>query len=199
MVPTDEPSPETGRPFPSRTTDVVRAHWQNLRHGHALPHRDAIDPRKINGVLDQVVLIERSVAGKATFRVSGMAINAITAKELRGMPFENIFVPHDRFRLGTLMRALFERPSILSMQLSADNDTAQPSLLARMQFFPLQGPRGSCDLAIGGIDLKRAMGTAPRHFKIERALSEPLQQPGPRRPAGLVARPNLVLLDFETQ
>jgi hypothetical protein len=197
MTRTDDPMHGKSPAFPRRTTDVVRAHWKNLRRGHFLPSRDAIDPRKINGVLDQVVLIERRPTGKSSFRVSGMALNSIIGTELRGLPFEDIFVLTARQQAARSMEALFDQPAILSMQLSADVGLAHPSLLARMVLFPLHGPGGNCDLAIGGIDLKGATGTAPRRFQIDRTLREPLFIAASHQPAARSGRPNLVLLDFD--
>jgi hypothetical protein len=198
MAPPDAPSSETGRSFQRRTTEVVRAHWQDLQSRQALPHRDAIDPRKINDVLDQVVLIERTGSGKAIFRVSGMAINGLSAKELRGAPFEDIFAPDAHAQLATSLCTLFERPSILAMHLSTNHDPVQPPIIARLHLFPLQGHNRQCELAIGGIDLKGARGCGPRRFRIERTLSEPILFVRSRRPNAPIARPRLALMTFDT-
>ena len=53
----------------------VRAYWQGLRQGTALPTRDKIDPRGIAEALESTFLLERIAPGVARFRIAGLHLH----------------------------------------------------------------------------------------------------------------------------
>ena len=85
--------------------EEVRAYWQGLRVGDALPLRDQIDPRGLRGALHGAFLIERIAPGIGRLRIAGMNFTDLLGMDGRGMPLSALFDPMSRARLGTLLDA----------------------------------------------------------------------------------------------
>lgn len=196
-----------GGPTKGKTTDgpagpkftmlsEVRAYWQGLREGGALPRRDQIDPRGIAGALEQVFLVERIAPGLARFRLAGMGVSEVMGMDVRGMPLSSVFDPAARERLSPALETVFRDHVALDLWLEAERGMGRPDLAARMMLLPLVSTRGLTDLALGCLALDGEIGRAPRRFAISALLSETLvvaraaaQQSGPRQPVAGFAEP----------
>ena len=97
----------------------VRAYWQGLRQGTALPTRDKIDPRGIAEALESTFLLERIAPGVARFRIAGLHLHDLIGLDVRGMPLSTLFDPASRKRLSDGVEAVFTSPAILEMWLEA--------------------------------------------------------------------------------
>ncbi len=152
----------------------VRAYWEGLRNGAALPRRDQIDPRGIAGALEQVFLIERIAPGLARFRLAGMGISDLMGMDVRGMPLSSLFDPAGRTRLTGPLEGLFRDGVALDIWLEAERGVGRPAMEARMLLLPLVSTRGVTDLALGCLAVEGVTGRAPRRFAISALLNEPV-------------------------
>lgn len=152
----------------------VRAYWEGLREGGALPRRDQIDPRGIAGALEQVFLVERIAPGLARFRLAGMGVSAVLGMDVRGMPLSAVIEPASRDRLGPALETVFREHAALDLWLDCDKSLGRPALQARMVLLPLVSTRGLTDLALGCLALEGDIGRVPRRFTIASVVSETL-------------------------
>lgn len=154
----------------------VRAYWEGLRDGGALPARDRIDPRGIAGALENTFLLERVAPGIGRFRIAGMQLHDLMGMDVRGMPMSALFEPAGRNRLSDGLESVFSGPSVLELWLEAERGIGRPALEGRMIVLPLTGIRGETDLALGCLAMEGALGRAPRRFAIAGLLSEVIER-----------------------
>ncbi len=152
----------------------VRAYWQGLRHGMALPQRDMIDPRGIAEALERTFLLERVAPGIARFRIAGMHLHDLIGLDVRGMPLSTLFDPVARTRLAEGLEAVFTTPAILEMWLEAERGLGRPRLEGRMLVLPLSDAQGQSTLALGCLALAGGLGRAPRRFAMMGLMREAL-------------------------
>ncbi len=155
----------------------VRAYWEGLRHGGALPRRDEIDPRGIAGALESTFLLERVAPGIARFRLAGMQLHDLMGMDVRGMPLSSLIEPADRARLAETLEGVFAGPGTLEIWLEAERGLARPALEGRLMILPLTAARGDVGLAIGGLAMHGETGRAPRRFAIAGVMSEKIALP----------------------
>ena len=168
----------------------VRAYWEGLREGGALPERDRIDPRGIAGALENTFLLERVAPGIGRFRIAGMQLHDLMGMDVRGMPMSALFEPTARNRLADGLEGVFSGPAVLELWLEAERGIGRPSLEGRMIVLPLTGMRGETDLALGCLAMDGALGRAPRRFAIAGLMSEVIERrTAPQRRA--TTRPDL--------
>lgn len=165
---------------------VLRAHWQRLRDGEALPRRDQFAPRELAPVLSSMFLIEGTERGAARFLIAGRVLCALYGMELRGAPLSLLFEPVARGEIAGIVAGMSEDPATVDLTLRAGHSAGRPALLARMMFLPLANRAGTRDLAIGTMEVSAPgmataplwpndeFGQAPRRFGIERCLRGPL-------------------------
>ncbi|WP_185796979.1 PAS domain-containing protein [Paragemmobacter straminiformis] len=173
---------------------VLRAHWQRLRKGEALPRRDEFAPRELAPVLSSMFLIEGTERGAARFLIAGRVLCALYGMELRGAPLALLFEPAARGEIAGIVAAMSEDPATVDLTLRAGQSTGRPALLARMTLLPLANRAGTRDLAIGTMEVSTPFmesaplwpngefGQAPRRFGIERCLRGPLRAGGADAP-----------------
>ena len=152
----------------------VRAYWQGLRHGTALPLRETIDPRGIAEALESTFLLERVAPGIARFRIAGMHLHDLIGMDLRGMPLATLFDPAARTRLAEGLEAVFTTPAILELWLEAEHGLGRPQLEGRMLVLPLADAAGHTTLALGCLAMAGGMGRPPRRFAIMGLMREAL-------------------------
>jgi len=155
----------------------VRAYWEGLRDGTALPRREAIDPRGLSGALEQVFLIERVAPGIARLRLAGAQLQEVLGMEVRGMPLFALFEPAARARLGQALEGLFTAPAVLDLWLEAERGIGRPALRGRMLLLPVCGNRDEPGLALGCLCIEGQIGRCPRRFAISGLAEEPLAMP----------------------
>jgi hypothetical protein len=152
----------------------VRAYWEGLRHGTALPRRDQIDPRGMAGALGQILMLEQVAAGMARIRLGGTTLNDLMGMEIRGMPLSALFDPMARAALEDVLRRLFTGGLAATLVLEAERGLGRPTLSGRMLLLPLLGDDGRCDLALGCVALEGGIGRTPRRFHIAHVLTDTL-------------------------
>ncbi|MBL8563745.1 MAG: PAS domain-containing protein [Gemmobacter sp.] len=155
----------------------VRAYWEGLRDGPALPRRDQIDPRGLRGALQGTFLLERIAPGVGRLRIAGMNFADLLGMDGRGMPLSALFDPMSRNRLGTLLDACFLRPATLELTLGCETGLGRPALSARMILLPVACDDGRGEMALGCLALSGQIGRQPRRLGIEAASCTPIALP----------------------
>jgi hypothetical protein len=152
----------------------VRAYWEGLRTGAALPRRDQIDPRGIAGALGQVLMLEQVAAGMARIRLGGATLTDLMGMEVRGMPLSALFDPMARAGLERVLAQVFTGAVAATLVLEAERGLGRPTLSGRMLLLPLLGDDGQPDLILGCVALDGGIGRTPRRFHIARVVTDAL-------------------------
>jgi hypothetical protein len=160
----------------------VRAYWEALRQGDALPARAALDPRGLAGVLDRVFLAERIGKGLAQVRLAGSALSELAGTELRGLPLSCLFAPESRPLLAQALEEAFTGTAIVEIDLGSDRGSTGLAI-ARLILLPLQD-EGDCHQLLGAVGM--APGTRACKLQVLGRRSEHFEPP-PRTMAQPVA------------
>jgi len=121
----------------------IASYWETLRDGRPVPYRSEVDPRGLEGALEHMFILERTAPGQARFRVAGMRLNSFMGMEVRGMDIASLFEIPSRGEISNAFSRLFEGPARLAIPLAGN--------LGRVAAFPLRGPSGAVDRAMGCI------------------------------------------------
>ena len=182
----------------------VRAYWEGLRQGGALPSRAALDPRGFGGVLDRVFLAERIGKGLAQVRVAGSALADLGGTDLRGLPLSCLFASESRALLALALEEVFADPSVAELDLGSDRD--RPGLaIARLVLLPLDDEGGFRQLlgVIGvraGIRACKLQVLARRSERLTLPPKVAEVLPGPEPAASFAGRHrHLRLVRFDTE
>lgn len=173
----------------------VRAYWEGLRVGGAIPDRTALDPRGLGGVLDRVFLAERIGRGLVQVRIAGSGLAELAGIDLRGLPLSCLFTAEARPALGEVIEAVAMGAKVAELDLASDRGNGQP--VARLLLLPLNdGPDRRLVLGCIGSE-----GVPPRSkFQILRRMEERLvvaPRVAPSAPPAPVRRyGHLTLVDF---
>ena len=148
----------------------VRAYWEALRKGAAIPDRAQLDPRGLGGVLDRVFLAERIAKGLVQVRIAGSALTEIAGTDLRGLPLSCLFTAEARPLLAEALEAVAQGQAVVALDLA--QGTART--VAQLLLLPLQD-------GLNGRVVLGCLGTTgavqPGKFDILRREEERLGQP----------------------
>jgi hypothetical protein len=160
----------------------AEAYWSALRDGDgAIPLRSRIDPRGLGNILAQAFILEQIAPGLARFRLAGQTLNDLAGMEVRGMPLTALFVPAARPGVSAILTAVFDRPALAELSLTAEPCPGRPAAEARMILLPLRGASGESDRALGVMVADIAGGAPPWRFDIADSRIRPVN--GPQAPA----------------
>jgi hypothetical protein len=162
----------------------VRAYWEGLRQGAALPARADLDPRGLSGMLDRVFLAERIGRGLVQLRVAGSGLADFAGLDVRGLPLSCLFAADSRPRLAECVEAVFDTPAAIEIDLGSDRNDAG-ALVARLILLPLADPAGQ-KLMLGAISFAQTSAASCK-FQIRTVRDERLD----RAPAPQAAAPTL--------
>lgn len=166
-----------GRDMRFPAISEVRAYWEALRCDAGVPLRSQVDPRGIEGALDQAFILERIAPGVARFRVAGGHLSDIMGMEVRGMPILSFFAPEARAEAAPLLEAVFTRPAAAEFTLRAQPAAGCPVLLATLLVLPLRSDLGDVSRALGCLATQGAIGRSPRRFDITGRRVTPIETP----------------------
>lgn len=119
----------------------IASYWEGLRDGRPVPYRSEVDPRGLEGVLEYMFILERTGDGQARLRVAGMHLNRLMGMEVRGMEISSLFVPDVRVEVVRAFDRVFDTPAHMGFDLAGRT--------GRVVAFPLRGPSGNVDRAMG--------------------------------------------------
>ncbi|MFC3169298.1 PAS domain-containing protein [Paracoccus fontiphilus] len=151
---------------PARILNDLRAYWDSLRRGRAVPARSDIQPQGIRRALDYAFILERIAPGAARFRLAGQHLIDLMGMEVRGMAFCSLANGSSRGRLSDVLESVFRAPQLAQMTLHAKAEYARPELSARMLLLPLTSDLGDVTRALGCIIAEGQIGVAPRRFDL---------------------------------
>lgn len=94
------------------------AYWTRLRGTRSAPERNDVDPGAIRGVLADTFVLDFDDRRGFPFRIAGSRANALFLKELRGLPFVELWRDADRKHLGSILHRVAdeEQPLVLGAQ-----------------------------------------------------------------------------------
>jgi hypothetical protein len=159
----------------------LRAYWEGLRAGAAIPHRQQLDPRGLDGVLDRVFLAEGIALGLVQVSIAGSALSALAGTDLRGLPLSCLFAPEGRPVLAEVLRLVLSGEGLAELDLASDRGR-RGTLVARLVLLPLTDA-GDRRLVLGAFGLTE--GAAPGKFQVLARREERLclpQAPAPDLP-----------------
>ncbi|WP_156874899.1 PAS domain-containing protein [Sulfitobacter alexandrii] len=146
----------------------VEAYWEALRGARMVPKRSEIDPRGIEGALENAFIVERVAAGIARLRIAGSHLNDLMGMEVRGMPLTALFAPSSRQTVSKTIEEVFQAPGTATFHLVAPGTEGRPEGEARMILLPLKSDLGDVSRLLGCIVFKGTIGLAPRRFEVVR-------------------------------
>jgi hypothetical protein len=113
----------------------VRAYWEGLRNGGAIPNRLQLDPRGLGGVLDRVFLAERVGRGILQVRIAGSGLAEFAGLDLRGLPLSCLFAGEARSGVADLLEEVAAARCLAELDLASDRGDGRA--VARMLLLPL--------------------------------------------------------------
>ncbi|NHF72447.1 PAS domain-containing protein [Paracoccus xiamenensis] len=184
----------TGGPDPARILADLRAYWESLRKGRAVPDRAEVEPKGIRRALDYAFILERIAPGAARFRLAGRHLVDVMGMEVRGMPVCSLLNPGSRGRLSDVLETVFKGPQIAEVALQSEAGYGRPLLAGRMLFLPLKSDLGDVTRALGCLVTQGQIGRGPRRFDLTRDAVFPViegAQPLSPNPGGFADDPAL--------
>jgi len=166
-------------------SNELYAYWRALRKGRAPPERNEIEPGAIRSVLADTFVLHFDAHAGFPFRISGSNVNAIFLKELRGVPFLEIWRESDRGRVRSILETAAdeEAPVVLLAE-------ARPAGLAPVEvevaLLPLRHQGATHARMLGsltagaGADWLGLIGSGPAALVGWRRLEDAATGAGPR-------------------
>jgi len=87
-------------------TMELYAYWNRLRGARSAPERNDVDPGAIRGVLADTFVLDFDEKLGFPFRIAGSRANAIFLKELRGLPFLELWRDADRGEIDSVLHCV---------------------------------------------------------------------------------------------
>lgn len=165
-------------PRPERILSEVRAYWESIRRGRAVPARADVQPHGIHRALDYAFILERVAPGAARFRLAGQHLIDLMGMEVRGMPICAVLNPSSRGRFSDVLETVFRAPQGAELTLFAKGEYARPEVNGRMLIMPLRSDLGDVTRALGCLVSEGNIGTAPRRFDLAAERMLPLLEGG---------------------
>jgi len=163
-----------GQAMQNRILAEVRAYWEGLRKGRAVPGRAEVNPRGIERALEYAFILERIAPGMARFRLAGMHLNDVLGMEVRGMPLSAFFMPEARKQISQVLEEMFQHPAVAELGLVAEAGFGKPALTARLLLLPLSSDFGDVNRALGCLVSEGKIGRTPRRFVVSSAQCSPI-------------------------
>jgi hypothetical protein len=182
--------PRTVAPVTFAGPAQVRAYWEGLRSGGAVPDRAQVDPRGLGGVLDRVFLAERIGRGLVQVRIAGSGLAEAAGLDLCGLPLSCIFAASARAELAKVLEPVCDGRILAELDLGAEG--AGEDVVARLVLLPLTDGADR-QLVLGCFGQGERPFTAPARFTILRRQREqvapvPGQMPAPMQSPAPVKR-----------
>ncbi len=78
-------------------------YWESMRKLGDVPRRSDIDPRGIEPLLENALIVEKIALGLAWMRIAGSHLSDLMGMEVRGMPVSAFVEPAGREELADLL------------------------------------------------------------------------------------------------
>ncbi|XBQ15156.1 MAG: PAS domain-containing protein [Oceanicaulis sp.] len=129
-------------------TRTLQAYWDARRRGEPAPARADIAPQDLGGLLSNLFLLRRMDRDHHVFRIAGTGLCALHKREFRDQNFLSLWAGHDRVHMTALLEGALAAPGPARAMVDAvalDGRSCQVEL----SLFPLRGPEGWLDRALG--------------------------------------------------
>lgn len=144
----------------------VEAYWEALRGDRMVPKRSDIDPRGIEGALENAFILERVGPGIARLRVAGSHLTDLMGMEVRGMPLTALFGSAHRQTLSEALDSVFDGPTTAHLTLEAPATPTSAARPAKMVLLPLKSDLGDISRLLGALVCPGAPSDSPSRFEI---------------------------------
>lgn len=144
----------------------VESYWRALCGADVVPLRSQIDPRGIEGALENAFLVERIAPSMAKMRVAGAHLTDLMGMEVAGMPLSALFTHDARAKLGDAVTQLFADPAVMRIELRAETGFGKPDLTGALIVMPLRSDMGDITRGLGCLVTTGRIGRTPRRFDI---------------------------------
>ncbi|MEI4470303.1 PAS domain-containing protein [Frigidibacter sp. MR17.24] len=175
----------------------VRNYWRDLCGDRAVPARSEIDPRALQGALDNAFILERIAPSVARFRVAGAHLTELIGMEVRGMPLTAMFAPRARQQVTMRLEEAFSRPAMLDFTLSAETGFGKPEIKGQMMILPLSSDLGDVSRALGVLTSEGTIGRTPRRFEVTSERLTQCRADGQMRPGPYTEVPGFAEQRFD--
>ncbi len=139
----------------------MEAYWRALPRSGPVPRRSDVDPRGVESLLRNAIILERVAPGVARFRIAGQHLTDLTGMEVRGMPLTALFSAASRAPLGAALSEMFDRPAILHAHLTGAPHRGGEAISGQMMLLPLCLENGEVSRAMGAIVTNAQAETNP--------------------------------------
>lgn len=145
---------------------TLDGHWSALADGRIMPHRNDIDPRALEPILDRCFLLEQFAPGMARFRFAGQNVADLMAMDLRGMPFSALFAADAREAVEDTLTAVFAEPARCELVVQSQRRGLRGRAAGQILILPLRDNAGEVTRAIGCLSLGGTRITAPQRLDV---------------------------------
>jgi hypothetical protein len=90
------------------TTRALFAYWNQVRGTRAAPERDDIDPTRLRHYLGDVFILDLEQPGRPVFRLAGSRICGLAGRDVKALPFADLWIASDRPRVANLMDSVVD-------------------------------------------------------------------------------------------
>ncbi len=147
----------------NRTTQIIYAYWNEVRHGRLAPRRFDIEPARIAGILAETMILECGEDGAVRFRLAGTRITESFGTELRGQSFLDLWSEPQREALIRQLDTLKNEGGALLLEIDAATASDRTVVMEAI-LLPLIHTRDVVDRFLGSISCTHApfwLGSEP--------------------------------------
>ncbi|MFS4438470.1 PAS domain-containing protein [Paracoccaceae bacterium GXU_MW_L88] len=148
------------------TVHKVLSYWETLRAGRRAPYRSELDPRQIEGTLEQLFIVERLNAVNVRIRLAGAYMCSLAGMELRGMRPSNLFDMESRPQFEDGLKKMFETPGIMRVRFAGVRES-EGKEAADMILMPMLSDFGEISRGLGVISSRVTELGGPQKLTIQ--------------------------------
>lgn len=127
----------TGSPQLFGKSQQLADYWFNLAKSGLLPEKKVINPRELQSILPQIIMLERDDTGVFKVRLSGTGITELWGIEPTGKDFLAQAAPQNRDEVQSLLQSALQHPCGLIMRYE-DLYTDGRQIQTELALFPIR-------------------------------------------------------------
>ena len=143
----------------------LRNYWEKLRAGRLAPYRSELDPRKFEGALEHMFILEQLGPSQVRVRLAGMKICEMMGMEVRGMPPEALMDAPYREEFTRHMNSVLNAPAVIELDLQACDNRGKVCN-GQMLLLPLRSDFGEVTRVLGCVLVEHTIAFPPVNFAI---------------------------------
>ena len=131
------------------------AYWNRLRGARSAPERNDVDPGAIRGVLADTVMLDFDAGHGFPFRIAGSRADALFLKELRGLPFLDLWRIEDCGEVASILHCVADERQPFLIGAEA-HPTGLRTVGMEIILLPLRHHGLTHSRVLGGLALREA-------------------------------------------